>query len=44
MILGANISFNIDKRGESELTFLKLLFVVYVYYIAIYYFIVDEKR
>lgn len=29
MMLEANISFNIDKRGESELTFLKQTFVVY---------------
>lgn len=28
MMLEANISFNIDKRGENELTFLKQTFVV----------------
>lgn len=44
MMLEANISFNIDKRGESELTFLKQTFVVCDWNVIVYCFIVDKKR
>lgn len=42
MMLGANISFNIDKRGESELTFEKLLLFIFSCCISVYYLIVDK--